>query len=113
MNESSELVMSYIKALDAQDYNRAASYLSENVRIMGPGGETFRTASEFIGMLSQYRGKYDVKKVFTDGNEVCLIYEFKSLNAKAIMCSWYQVNQGKISWVQTIFDPSPFAPPTK
>lgn len=112
-NTSTELIISYIRALDAQDYDRAAGYLSDRVQIMGPSGETFRTPSEYIGMLSQYRGKYDLKKVFNDVDDVCLIYEFNAASAKAIMCSWYKVKEGKISWIQTIFDPSPFAPTTK
>jgi hypothetical protein len=108
MNDSKELVLSYIKALDAQDYNQAVSYLSEKVRIMGPDGESFQNPSEFVGMLRKYRGKYDVKKVFSDGNDICLIYEFSAGNAKTMMCSWYKVGDRKIVWIQTIFDPKPF-----
>jgi hypothetical protein len=105
-----EVVLSYIKALDAHDYDVAADYLSERVTILGPSGESFSKPSEFIGMLKQYQGKYDMKKVFVDGNDVCLLYDFKGASAKAIMCSWYKVDGNKISWIQTIFDPSPFGP---
>jgi SnoaL-like protein len=108
MNSSTELVLSCIKALDTQDYDQAASYLSEKVRIMGPAGEAFHKPKEFVGMLSQYRGKYDVRKIFSDGNDVCLIYELSAGKAKTMMCSWYKVENGKIVWIQTIFDPKPF-----
>lgn len=109
-NNPKELVLSYIKALDEHNYDEAASYLNETVTILGPSGESFSKPSEFVGMLKQYRGKYDIKKVFTDGSDVCLLYDFKTPSAKAIMCSWYQVKGDKIAWIQTIFDPSPFGP---
>ena len=107
-NESKQIVLSYIKALDKQDYVEAASYLDGAVRIKGPGGESFGSSKDFIGMLKQYRGKYDLKKVFVDGKDVCVIYDFITPIAKAIMCSWYGIEGGKINVVQTIFDPAPF-----
>jgi len=107
-SNSRELVLSYIKDLDAQEFEKASTYLSGSVQIVGPGGETFSKPSDFLEMLSKYRGKYDIKKVFSDGEDVCLIYDYKTARGKAIMCSWYQVENGKISWIQTIFDPRPF-----
>jgi SnoaL-like domain len=113
VSNSRELVLSYIKALDSQNFKAASSYLSESVRILGPGGETFSKPNDFVEMLSKYHGRYDIKKVFSDGDDICLIYDYKTPVGKAVMCSWYQVRNGKISWIQTIFDPSQFAPPTK
>jgi hypothetical protein len=33
MNQPRDVVMSYIKALDSQDYDAATSYLSDSVRV--------------------------------------------------------------------------------
>jgi len=109
-NNSREVVLSYVKALDNQDYEAAENYLNDCVRIRGPSGESFGKPKDFIEMLRQYRGKYDLKKVFVDGDDVCLLYDLATAVATVFMCSWYEVRGGKITSIRTIFDPSPFAP---
>jgi hypothetical protein len=85
--------------------------LSGEVRVKGPAGEMFSKPKEFIDMLRSYHGRYDLKKVFTDGNDVCLLYDLKTSTATVFMCSWYQVSHDKIGSIQTVFDPRPFSPP--
>jgi hypothetical protein len=106
-----DVVMSYIGALDAQRYEEALGHLHERVRIRGPAGETFGKPLDFIEMLRKYRGKYDVKKVFADGEDVCVLYDLKTTGPTAFMSSWYQVKDGKIVSIQTVFDPRAFGPP--
>jgi len=103
-----ETVMSYISAMDSGDYTTARNYLSDNVLVKGPAGEAFRTPDEFLGMMRQQRGKYDVKKVFVDGNDVCLLYYFVTDKVTTFFSSWYQVQAGKIISIQTVFDPRAF-----
>jgi hypothetical protein len=81
MNDAREVVMSYIRALDSQDYDTASTYLSSEVRVKGPAGEMFSKPKEFIDMLRSYHGRYDLKKVFTDENDVCLLYDLKTPTA--------------------------------
>jgi SnoaL-like protein len=109
--EAKEVVLSYIRALDRQEYDAAQGYLLDGIRIKGPAGESFGKPKEFIDMLRMYRGKYDVKKVFADGDDVCLLYNLATPAATIFMCSWYQVKDGKIVSIQTVFDPRPFGPP--
>ena len=101
-------VMSYIAALDGQRYEEAMSYLHEHVRIRGPAGETFGRPLDFVEMLRRYRGKYDVKKVFVDGDDVCVLYDLATIGPTVYMSSWYQVKDGKIVSIQTVFDPGAF-----
>jgi SnoaL-like domain len=103
-----ETVMSYIKAMDVRDYAAARNYLGDNVRVKGPGGEAFRSPDEFLKMMQQQRGKYDIKKVFVDGSDVCVLYDFVTPKVAVFFCSWYQVNDGKITSIQTVFDPRAF-----
>jgi hypothetical protein len=111
MSPSLEVVMAYINALDGQDYDAAMNYLHDKVRIRGPAGETFGKPYDFIEMLRKYRGKYDIKKAFANGDDVCLLYDLKTNGPTVFMSSWYQVRQGKIVSIQTIFDPGAFGPP--
>jgi hypothetical protein len=109
-NKSMNVVLSYINALDKLDYKAAASYLSDSIRIRGPSGESFSNPGEFVGLLSQYRGRYDVKKIFADEGDVCLLYDLVTTSATVFMCSWYQVREAKITSIHTVFDPRAFAP---
>lgn len=104
-----EVVMSYIKAMGDRNYAAARNYLGDNVRVKGPAGEAFRSPDEFLKMMGQQSGKYDIKKVFADGSDICLLYDFITPKVTAFFCSWYQVTDGKISSIQTIFDPRAFA----
>ena len=110
-SSSLEVVMSYINALDRQEYEEAMRYLHDKVRIRGPAGETFGRPYDFIEMLRKYLGKYDIKKAFADGDDVCLLYDLKTNGPTVFMASWYQVKQGKIVSIQTVFDPRAFGPP--
>ena len=106
------VLLSFIRALDRQDYNAAENYLNESVRVFGPSGEAFRKPKEFLDMLQQHRGRYDLKKTFADGEDVCLLYDLATPKATVFMCSWYQVRGGKIASIRTVFDPRPFGAPS-
>jgi hypothetical protein len=104
-----DAVTSYIKALGERNYPAARRYLGDNVRVKGPGGEAFRSPDEFLKMMEQQHGRYDIKKVFVDGTDVCLLYDFITPKVTTFFCSWYRVEDGKISSIQTVFDPRAFA----
>jgi SnoaL-like domain len=106
------VVMSYIAALDRRSYEEAMSYLDGEVRIKGPAGETLGKPLDFVEMLRKYRGRYDVKKVFVDGEDVCVLYHLSTTGPTVYMSSWYQVKDGKIVSIQTVFDPKGFGSPT-
>jgi hypothetical protein len=111
--EPKEVVMSYIEALDNQRYEKAAGLLDDDVRIRGPAGENFGKPLDFVRMLRAYRSKYDVKKVFADGEDVCVLYDLIIGGSAVYTSSWYQVKHGKIVSVDTIFDPNKMGPPPK
>lgn len=99
-----EIILNYISSLDNFDYERAKTYLHEKVKVIGPAGESFTDLDSFIGMLSQYKGKYDLKKIFVDKKDVSVFYNYKNGSINTFMASWYTVEAGKITSVQTIFD---------
>jgi hypothetical protein len=107
--DAKEIVMSYIKALDTQNYDSARNWLGDNVLVKGPAGEAFRSPDEFLSMMRKQLGKYDIKKVFVDGDDVCLLYDFITKTVTTFFSSWYKVKDGKIISIQTVFDPRPFA----
>ncbi|MDG6982962.1 MAG: nuclear transport factor 2 family protein [Nitrososphaerota archaeon] len=114
MNRSAnpkELVTSYIAALHEQRYEDAMVLLQDNVRIRGPAGETYGKPTQFVETLRKYRGKYDIKRMFADGEDVCVLYDLVIGQSAVYMSSWYQVRDGKITSINTIFDPSAMGSP--
>jgi len=108
-----DVVISYIEALDGRRYEEAMRFLDDNVRIKGPAGETFGKPLDFVEMLRKYRGRYDLKKLFVDGEDVCILYDLATTGPTVFMSSWYQVRNGKITSIQTVFDPRQFGPPPR
>ncbi len=111
MGDPKEVVVSYISALDSQQYDAALNLLHDDVRIRGPAGETFGKPLDFIEMLRKYRGRYEIKKVFVDGGDVCVLYDLATTGPTVYMASWYQVKDDKIASINTVFDPRQFGPP--
>ncbi len=107
--ERKEVVLSYIKALDHEDYDSATYYLRDSVMVSGPSGESFAKPKDFIEMLRRCQGKYAVRKIIADKEDVCVLYDLKTQKATVLMSSWYHVKDGKIDSIQSVFDPRPFA----
>lgn len=99
------IVLSYIQALDAHDYRAARAYLADSVFIKGPAGEAFRTPEDFLKMMAQFPGRYSIQKIFADGEEICILYNFSTQRSSVSFCSWYRVKGKRIHAIQTIFDP--------
>lgn len=99
-----ETVLSYIKCLDNHNYLEAGKFLSNKVKVIGPSGEAFTNPDKFVEMLSKQQGKYKIEKIFVDGDDVCLLYNFIMASVPVYMSSWYQVKDDKIIFIKTIFD---------
>lgn len=101
---SEAIVLEYVKALDSQDFSGALGLLSYWVHVFGPMGEAFQSSNEFVKMLKGDKGRYDVKKVFSDKKDVCVLYDYKLPGSTVFMSSWYQVERDKIATIRTVFD---------
>jgi hypothetical protein len=57
--------------------------------------------------MEKMRLKYDVKKVFADGNDVCLWYEVTLSGTAVLTAGWYHLEAGRINSLKVVFDPRP------
>lgn len=105
---SKDIVLSYIEAMYSGKYDLVKTYLADSVRVIGPSGENFRSPEEFIAMMRKQGGKYELKKTFVDGNDVCLLYDFVTPSFRTFFSSWYKVKDGKIIFIHTVFDTKAF-----
>ena len=104
--EPMETVLKYIEYLNKFEYGKAAECLETSVRVVGPSGEAFHNSDEFVEMLAKYKSRYELKKSFENGSDVCLLYDFVFENARVYASSLYEVKKGKIISITTVFDPS-------
>ena len=52
----------------------------------------------------------DRRKVFVDGDDVCVIYDLHTAPVlSSRTCEWYRLCDGKIASVSVVFDARPFA----
>ena len=75
-----------------------------------PGGRLFpgTVSADYKGGSIQ---RIDLKKVFVDGDDVCVLYEMVTNTpaGTAFIAEWYQVKGGKIAALRAVFDARPFA----
>src|SRR5882757_2592960 len=101
-----DVVMTCIKALNAEDFGAAREYVNDDMEFEGVMGSR-HGADAYFQDMQKMRLKYHVKKAFEDGNDVCLLYDL-DIDGKTIFgCGWYHLKRGKISRLQVVFDPRP------
>jgi hypothetical protein len=114
-NESSaksakDIVMEYIEALERRDFQSARGYISDNISYVSPLN-SFDRAEPYLKYNEHLNlPKFDIKKIFTDGDDVCILHETNLTKPPATVFTtlWFHVNGGKISSLRALFDPRPF-----
>ena len=112
-NTAKDVVLSYQRALGNQDYKAARSYMADQFSFQGP----LATHDKPEGLLKDLEQLHhivkgvEMKKIFVDGDDVCLLYNLITSNAplKSFTAQWYHVQGGKIASLRVVFDARPFA----
>ena len=118
-NESSaksakEIVMEFLQAAERRDFKSARSYLTDNMSYVSPLN-SFNSAEPYLKYNeSLHLPKLDIKKVFVDGDDVCILHETSlppRISSTVFTSLWFHVDGGKISSLRALFDPRPFIQP--
>ena len=110
-----EIVTEFMQAWEQKDWQTVRRHISDNISVLAPGPfkpNTFHQAEAYMYYLehSNYPPR-EIKKVFVDGQDVCLLYEMNlgTPPVPLLVCLWAHVNDdGKISSYRVVFDPRPF-----
>jgi limonene-1,2-epoxide hydrolase len=105
-NSTTETVLSFIDALNREDFKTARNYLSDDMKFIGVLG-TRDNADAYIADMGKMKFKYNIQKVFSDENDVCLFYDITMSGLKIFSCGWYKLENNKIKSFKVIFDPRP------
>jgi hypothetical protein len=111
---SKEVVMGYKDALGSGDWKAARNFLKDDMKFKGPIAEYDKPEPliEDLKRLHDIVKSVDMKKVFVDGDDVCLLYDLVTDTpaGTAFICEWYHLNGSKVASLTVVFDARPFAP---
>ena len=110
---ANEIIESYQTALGKGDFATARKLMQDNMTFQGPL-DTFNTADDYLESLKKLASivqRIDLKKVFIDGDDVCVLYDMVTNTpaGTAFIAEWYHVTGGKIAALRAVFDGRPFA----
>jgi hypothetical protein len=97
------LALAYLDAVAKQQYDKVEALLVPNLHFKGPA-MTRTSAQEFVGALKRLAAihlRNDIKRVFVDGDDVCVIYDFvtdTTAGASAPSISTMIASHGRRSW---------------
>jgi limonene-1,2-epoxide hydrolase len=105
-NAAREVVLSCIKAINEEDFREARRYVSEGMTFEGVLGSRFGADAYFHDM-ERMKLKYDIHKVFSEGDDVCVLYQLQISGKTIFSCGLYEVRHGRITSLKVVFDPRP------
>lgn len=113
MANAKEIVERFHLAFGKGNYTAARELLHDNLTFQGPL-DTFNKADDYIEAIKQLGAivqRIDVKKVFVDGSDVCVLYDMVTNTpaGTAFIAEWFQVKDDKIAALRVVFDARPFA----
>lgn len=104
--KAKNVVLTFIDALNREDFNTAKNCLSEDMTFEGVLG-TRSGADIYIEDMKKMKFKYEVKKAVADEADVALLYNIDMGGTFILTAGWYAVSNGKITGIKVIFDPRP------
>jgi ketosteroid isomerase-like protein len=114
MADPAQVAEEFFGAWTGKDFARARELLHDDVSFEGPI-DRFSDADAYMAALQRLAPAVtgaETRKVFVDGDDVCVIYDLKTAPVPSSRtCEWYRVRDGRIAAVSVIFDARPFAPP--
>jgi len=113
MANADKIVGDYQQAMGKGDFAAARKLLHDNLSFHGPL-ETFDCPEPYLESLKKLHHivqRIDMKKMFADGDDVCLLYDMVTNTpaGTAFIAEWYQVKGEKIAAIRVVFDARPFA----
>src|SRR5512143_3920083 len=106
-----ETVLSFIRALNGKDYEAARAHVADRFSFRSPV-MTIPNPDEYFTSMKQLMIRYEIRKVFADGEDVCVFYDYTMGGVARFGCGWYRVEGGKIASLRILSDVPPGAPPS-
>src|SRR5574337_1399774 len=105
------IALAYLDAVAKKDLARVEALVAPDVKFVGPassysGAGELLTAFRRIGAVHV---RSDVRRVFSDGADVCVIYDFVTDTAGPLATvEWLRISNGKIQSINLFYDQVPW-----
>ncbi|HJZ86602.1 MAG TPA: nuclear transport factor 2 family protein [Polyangia bacterium] len=114
MANPAQVVHGFKEAIGKGDLAAARKYLRDDLSFKGPF-DTFSQPEPYLEALKKLAGVVkgvEMKKMFVDGNDVCLLYDMVTNTpvGTSFICEWLQVKGDQIAAIRVVFDARPWAP---
>ena len=111
MADAAQVAEEFFAAWTGKDFDRARALLHDDLAFRGPI-DSFDDADAYLAAirgLSQIVTGADKRKVFVDGDDVCVIYDLKTAPVpSAPTAEWYRVRDGRIASSNFVTDMAAF-----
>ena len=94
--------------MNNHDYKAARMFLNDDFSSVTPM-DSYEVPEQFLEDAAGTNATYEVRKVFSDGDDVCILFDTSMPMHAIFTCGWYHVEGGKIDSIRLVFDASPFA----
>jgi limonene-1,2-epoxide hydrolase len=113
-NDPKSIALAYIDACGRKDFDAVGRVLAADVTFTGPASK-LAGAAAYIAVLRRVGAVWvrsDVRKVFADGNDVCVIYDFVSDTPAGAVptVEWLRIEDGRVASIRLYFDRVTFKP---
>jgi hypothetical protein len=108
------VALAYIEACGRRDLKAVEPLLAPDLGFVGPGNSLTGSAP-YLAVLKRLGPVWagsEVRKVFADGPEVCVIYDFVTNTpaGKVPTVEWLRIENGRVASVKLFFDRVSFKP---
>jgi SnoaL-like domain len=101
-----QLILDYLDALNKERYDEARRLLSDDFQFNGVLGQR-DGGDAYMNDMKKMKFKYSVRMVFTNADDICVLFDFTQAGKRVESFGWYHVEGGKIKSLKVIFDPRP------
>ena len=106
------LALEYLSAVGKQQYGKLEAMLAPDLTVRGPAA-TRTSAADFLGALKRLGAihvRSEVKRVFVDGDEVCVIYDFVTDTPAGALTTieWLRFDGDRIRSINLYYDQLPW-----
>jgi hypothetical protein len=104
--------LEYLDAVGKQQYDKLEQLLAPDLRFKGPA-MTRTSAQDFIGALKRLAAihlRNEVRRVFVDGDEVCVVYDFVTDTTAGALptIEWLRFDGERIRSIDLYYDRLPW-----
>lgn len=107
-NDPKTVALAYLDAVGRKDFAAVGALLAPDVTFKGPVASLrgYREVAAAYQRVAAILVRNEPKKVFVDGEDVCLLYDFVTDTAAGAVptMEWVSVKKGKIASIELLTD---------